>query len=287
MKLNTTKYLTDTHTVSEAFENVFIAVDTARVELVRSTDDTCRVVCYENEKVRHAVSVEDATLTVKAVDGRRWYDYIGISFDTPTVTVYLPQDAYGNLTVQAGTGDVILPAELTFDTADVRVSTGGVKAESCVNGTAKLHASTGSVTAQRISVGALDLKTSTGKVQVSDVVCAGDLSLQVDTGKATLTDVTCQALTTSGSTGDITCSDTVVRAALTVSRSTGDVQLERCDAAELFITTDTGAVRGSLLTEKVFITQTDTGRVNVPKTVTGGRCEITTDTGNIEITIAE
>ena len=32
-------------------------------------------------------------------------------------------------------------------------------------------------------------------------------------------------------------------------------------------------------------TKTDTGRVDVPKTVEGGRCEITTDTGDIKITV--
>lgn len=46
-----------------------------------------------------------------------------------------------------------------------------------------------------------------------------------------------------------------------------------------------GNVKGTLLTNKVFITHTDTGRVNVPKTVTGGKCEINTDTGNIKIDI--
>ena len=57
------------------------------------------------------------------------------------------------------------------------------------------------------------------------------------------------------------------------------------DAAELEISTDTGDVKGSLLTEKVFITRSDTGRIRVPETVTGGKCKITTDTGNIEIEI--
>jgi DUF4097 and DUF4098 domain-containing protein YvlB len=63
------------------------------------------------------------------------------------------------------------------------------------------------------------------------------------------------------------------------------VKFERCDASELYIELDTGDVTGSLLSDKVFIAQSDTGRVNVPKSVTGGRCEITTDTGDIKITV--
>jgi len=70
-----------------------------------------------------------------------------------------------------------------------------------------------------------------------------------------------------------------------VERSTGDVKFDGSDAAEIFVRTDTGDVTGSLLTHKVFITKTDTGKVDVPKTVDGGRCEIITDTGDIALDI--
>ena len=72
---------------------------------------------------------------------------------------------------------------------------------------------------------------------------------------------------------------------LLIKRSTGDVKFDGSDAAEIFIKTDTGDVTGSLLTDKVFITQTDTGNIDVPKTVNGGRCEISTDTGDIKISV--
>ena len=52
------------------------------------------------------------------------------------------------------------------------------------------------------------------------------------------------------------------------------------------MTTDTGEVKGTLRSEKIFFTESDTGKISVPKSVTGGRCEITTDTGDIEIEIA-
>lgn len=57
------------------------------------------------------------------------------------------------------------------------------------------------------------------------------------------------------------------------------------DAAEIYVRTSTGSVKGTLLSEKVFITETSTGSVSVPKTVTGGKCEIRTSTGDIQIEI--
>ncbi len=59
----------------------------------------------------------------------------------------------------------------------------------------------------------------------------------------------------------------------------------RLSAGEIFVETDTGDVTGSLLTDKVFITQTDTGSIDVSKIADGGKCEISTDTGDIRITM--
>jgi hypothetical protein len=42
---------------------------------------------------------------------------------------------------------------------------------------------------------------------------------------------------------------------------------------------------GNFLTEKQFAAKSSTGDVEVPESVTGGRCELTTATGNISITI--
>lgn len=111
------------------------------------------------------------------------------------------------------------------------------------------------------------------------------MSVNVSTGRAYLTDVTCKSVTSRGSTGDLFLNAVVAADTITVRRSTGDIRFEGVDAAEIFADTDTGDVTGTLLTDKVFMVQTDTGRINVPKTTTGGRCEITTDTGDITLSI--
>ena len=70
-----------------------------------------------------------------------------------------------------------------------------------------------------------------------------------------------------------------------ITRSTGDVEFDACDASEIYVKTDTGDVTGTLLSDKIFFAESDTGKVSVPKSVTGGRCEISTDTGRIDITV--
>ncbi len=73
---------------------------------------------------------------------------------------------------------------------------------------------------------------------------------------------------------------------MSIQRNTGSVKFNKSDAGEIKVVTTTGDVKGTLLTDKVFIVNTNTGKKEVPNTITGGRCEITTDTGDIKISIS-
>jgi len=283
--LSTTAYETNIHTIAEEYHDITVITDTAHVTLKPS--DTTTVTCYEASNAKHTVSVVDGVLTVKLVNKKQWYEYIGIHFRTPTLTLAVPQGTYGALTVTASTGDVTIPREFTFENVDITESTGAATVEASVTGQMKLHASTGAVCVSNAAVGALDLRVSTGVVTVKNVTCAGDARVVVSTGKTTLDDVTCRSLYSEGSTGDLTLKNVVAAETFSLERSTGNITFDNADAAEIAAKTDTGDVTGSLRTEKVFITETDTGRVEVPKTITGGRCEITTDTGDIRMTVIE
>ena len=100
-----------------------------------------------------------------------------------------------------------------------------------------------------------------------------------------MVDVQCTSLLSKGKTGDLFLTNVIATGCLTLERTTGDIELDRCDAGQLHIQTQTGDIKGSLLTEKVFSTQTETGRVSVPQTVTGGICTLITTTGNIKIAL--
>jgi DUF4097 and DUF4098 domain-containing protein YvlB len=111
------------------------------------------------------------------------------------------------------------------------------------------------------------------------------MSIGVTTGDTSVTDVTCLNLSSHGSTGDLNLSNVVASESFNLKRSTGDICFDRCDAGRITVKTSTGSVTGSLLSDKVFTANTDTGHVNVPPSTNGGQCELTTDTGNITITI--
>ena len=280
-------YETNVYEINESFYDIAIKTDTADIAFLPSDDGMCRVVCYEKSKVSHSVEVENGTLTVKVVDNRKWYDYIGVNIDSPKITIYLPEAEYSSLVVEEDTGDIEIAKDFEFKSIDVSLDTGNVKCYASATDAIKIVASTGDVYVENISASSLDLKTSTGDITARGITSDEKITVDVSTGKAHLSNITCKNLTSTGSTGDISLINVIATEKISIERSTGNVTLEGSDATELFITTDTGDVKGSLLTNKVFITKTDTGRINVPNSITGGRCEITTDTGDIIISISD
>ncbi|MDD6478885.1 MAG: DUF4097 family beta strand repeat-containing protein [Oscillospiraceae bacterium] len=284
-KLSTVKYETNTYNLNEEFSNISINTDTADISFVLSDDGVSKAVCYETEKLKHSVAVQNGTLAVNLVDEREWYEHIGITIGTEKITLYLSKKEYDSLVIKEDTGDIKIPKEFSFENIDISASTGDVKSFASVSDKIKIKVSTGYIHLQNLSADSLDLTASTGNVNLSDIICDNEIKINLSTGKTSIADVKCKNITSNGDTGDILLQNVIAKEKLSIERSTGDVRFQKCDADEIFIKTDTGDVKGNLLTDKVFITQSDTGRIDVPKTTTGGKCEISTDTGDIEVKI--
>lgn len=283
-KISMIDFYTNEYEISEAYNNISIETKMADIEFITSQNAQTKIVCYEKHKLVHSVSVEDGTLVIENFDTRKWYEYINFNFERPKLTVYIPSGSYGNLNIKGTTGNVILPKEFTFENIDVSVSTGKIKSFAGAAGDVKLKASTGDIFAWGITAGSCEAKVSTGNINISNIETECDVKAYVSTGKTIITYTKCQNIESTGSTGSISLQNVSVAQKLFIERTTGNVELDNSDAKDIYIKTDTGDVKGTLLSEKVFITKTDTGKVSVPYSVTtGGKCEIITDTGDIEI----
>lgn len=283
-KLSTNKYETKDYEINENFSSISINTDTADITFLVSKDNKCYVSCYQQKNTPYLVEVKDETLLIDEVNKRKWYEYIGINFRAPKIAVSLPDTLYTELFIKESTGDIEIPNAFKFIRADISLSTGDI--EFFANAEhIKIKTSTGNICVENITAKDLELSASTGHITVSNVNCDGDVNISVSTGKTKLTNINCKNLTSTASTGDLYLNNVIALEKFSVKRDTGNVRIDSSDGGEIFIETDTGDVTGSLLTEKVFITNTDTGNINVPKTVKGGKCEITTDTGDIKISI--
>lgn len=285
-RLGSENYETNTKIIAEDFKDISINTETSDIAFLPSADGECRVVCYEEKKAAHEIYVEDGILKIQFKDERSWYDHVSFGFQSPKVTVYLPKAEYGALKLNATTGDIDLPKDFSFKAMDLALTTGDVKSAALVEEKAKINLSTGDVRIENTNLGSLEVSMTTGRIRLCGLVCLGDINVTHTTGDARLSGVTCRSLIMDGSTGDIDMTSVIAENEFKITRSSGDVEFSDCDAAEIFIKTRTGDVEGSLLSEKVFIPSTTTGDIEVPRTDKGGRCEIITTTGDIEIELS-
>lgn len=291
--------------VEEGFTALELRTGAGDVRLLPSDDGKCRVACMENEEQTHRVEVKDGTLYVE----RQVHKQIGVTFsfgfsERDYIHVYLPESDYEKLILEAASGDVECPAEFRFGEAIVGTASGDVTFRSAVEGTLTISAASGNVTVEGVSPASLSVSTASGSIRVADVA-AGDLSLSADSGDLTLENaalsgaaklrttsgdqrlenVSCASLAAESSSGEKRLTDVLAAGELRCESASGDLILLRCDGDSLDLRAESGEIRGSLRTEKIFLTETASGSVKVPKSVSGGSCEVHTSSGDIRLTL--
>jgi DUF4097 and DUF4098 domain-containing protein YvlB len=279
--------VTNTYTIRENFSSISIRSDTEDIVFVPAKDGKCTVEFYENENEKHTAEVKNGTLEITAEEKNgKWTDHVSLfNGGDSKMTIALPESSYEALQIEEDTGDIRIPSDFSFESIEIRVSTGDVSCDASASGRMQITTSTGAIEMNGVSVGDLDLSVSTGNVKAESVQCRGDVSVRVSTGRTEMRNVTCQSFSSTGSTGRVEMKRMVAKETIRIERSTGDVIFEDCDAAEIFVKTTTGDVKGTLRSDKVFLVETHTGKTRIPKTITGGRCEVSTDTGDIEFTV--
>lgn len=263
-KFSTQKYQTNEHVITQEFNDISIETDVSDIILVPS-DQGKKVVCYERERDNHLVEILDGVLKITLRKSQNLMDNISIMGENSTITLYLPKGEYGNLTIEASTSDILISKDFIFNGIDVSVSTGDIESKASAKGLIKISTTTGDIKIEEVSATAIDTSVSTGDV--------------------TVISVNCKNFNSQGSSGDLRLDGVLVEEKFFIKRNTGSVEFRDCDGGEIVVETSTGDVEGNLLSEKIFFVKTNTGDVDVPRTTTGGTCEITTRTGDIRIRI--
>lgn len=250
--------------VTEKFDNIDINLDVLDLNLVKSNNEETRIILIAHEKIVNEVYVESNTLYINVIDERKWADKL-FSFNEMEMTIYLNESTYNELSINGSTGDIDISSDFTFSEANINLTTGDIDFSSDVNN--------------------LNIELTTGDVNISSLNCTGDINIELTTGESEIDNVSCKNLFFKGSTGSIELDNVLVSEKMNIQMTTGEIEFDRCDANEIYIKTTTGDVKGSLLSNKNFITHTTTGSVNVPNSSEGGKCEIYCTTGDIHIWI--
>lgn len=223
-KLESTKYETNSYAPETAIMDIRVTTKTADVILRPSDREEISVVCYEQNRAKHEVSVKDGVLEIRLVDQRKWYDHIGIHFGTPKITLSIPQGQYGALMIQANTGKITVPKEFGFETVDISLSTGDVTCEASVRGHMKLRTTTGNIRLQDVTADSMELATSTGDITLTRCD-AGVLKIEATTGNITGSLLSPKTFTAKATTGKVNVPEHTTGGSCEITTSTGNIYI--------------------------------------------------------------
>ena len=265
-QLNHIALQTKTYNIEEAFSNIDISAAECDIRFYVSNDGTCRVECIENTKTAHTVSVDNDTLIITRTDNRKWYEHFGFFWGDMGIKVYLPEKVYSKLSVSSVSGDIYIPGDFTFDTAELLNTSGDIAFES---------------TAQK----GLTAKTVSGDLKEYNIV-GGTVEVKSTSGDIKISKLSVEMLNAQRTSGEVDINDAVVTGRMSVETVSGDLELDSCDAQSLWLKSVSGDIEGVLLSEKHFITHTTSGDVHVSDTFSAEQiCEATTTSGDISIFI--
>ena len=223
-KLSTVKMESNSYTVTQPYQNISIQATTADISVLPSEDAQCKVVCNDQSEIKHEVSVDGDTLTFQVKDTRKWYQHIGIGFESSKITVYLPAGEYGALTISSTTGDISLEG-VSADTVQVKLSTGDIKLTDIACRSVSVTGTTGDTVLENVvAKEKLSAERNTGDILLKDCD-GGEITLKTTTGDVTGTLLTSKSFVAKTSTGDIDIPQNTDGGRCAVTTTTGDIRL--------------------------------------------------------------
>ncbi len=229
--------------VTEDFDAVVMETGDCHVNVV-SFEGAAEpyAVLLEKEKISHSVQVQDGVLKIEMEDNRKWTDYIGISWKSMEMTVYLPEKQYESLKITVTTGDIKISEVLSAKEMILRADTGAIYCDGTVDALLNCETDTGDIQLKNIGATEIYLKTDTGEVEGQNINC-GLLVCETDTGDAVFEKLTAAEY-------------------LQVFTNTGNVKIQDSDAGKINIETDTGNISvPASWKEKDHRIESDTGKI--------------------------
>lgn len=281
-RMNTISFVTNTYSIDEAISCISISGAECDVRLLPANDGASKVVCYESDKISHCVTVKDSTLMIERRDAREWYEHIGAYWGAMEIAIYLPQSEYETLYIKNLSGDIVIPEDFTFESADIQSTSGDVDFRASVSGDLAVKTVSGDLLVGKTNPDKLTAQSTSGDMTVESVNVQTKIEMKTVSGDIDLSNVRSQCITADTTSGEVDFDHVITVGSIHIESVSGDVELNKCDADTLWLKTSSGDVSGFLLTEKIFLTDTSSGDVNVPHSASGGKCEITTTSGNIK-----
>ena len=259
--------------------DIDIPDDFTFTETINIKGSTGNVTCNASANETVKIDIDTGKLVMRNASAKKY------ELDISTGYTNLYRVECENLVSVGSTGDITTDNITATGNIKIERDTGDITIKDMTAQQCELIVTTGRVAISNLTCESLTSIGDTGSMTATGIEAAENISITRSTGDVSLNNATCNNLISVADTGKLTMENVIAADKFSIERTTGDVELIDCDANELYIHTSTGRVNGNLLSDKIFTITSDTGKIDVPKSTSGGACEITTSTGNIKITI--
>lgn len=285
--LQTLTYVTTEYNKLDKFDSIRIDNNNFDIHII-ATPEVSRpeIVCEESAELYNEITVEKGTLYIESKDDRDVLEkFIGIYWQQLKVDIYLPKfSEYDNITVNSAR-NIAVTSNLTFNDVKINTTIGSVTCDAYVKNNVDIDTTSGNIYMTDTKTMNIDVSTTSGEILLYGVQAYERLDAQCTSGEIIITNSTASFSNLSTTSGDIDLTNYILDNDIRIECTSGDISLNDCDAENLDISTNSGDVTGTLLSEKIYSTNTNSGEVDIPLSGDGGLCKVETTSGDISISV--
>lgn len=247
-KIADARFQKKTHTVTEPFTKLNIRTISSSIEILPSSDGTCRIVCDDNEKLYHDFSVTESPqgtqLNINQHDDWQWYEMLyGLyRVDELKVQVYLPEAEYDLLHADSANGDITIAPDLRFQTVSTYTAGGNTKITDLQTGHLTAHTVSGDLILRGTDAAEdVFLESISGFMQIENLK-ATNVTTHSSSGGMVLENVSSDYLRATSVSGEIRVMGSDFRNTSYFETGSGNMEITASDCGEQSITAISGDV---------------------------------------------
>lgn len=275
------------HSITDQFTRIEINTLNSSVEILPSKDGTCHIVCDDNEKLYHEVSVKESdqgtTLHITQHDEWEWYETIGGMYwnRDPVVTVYLPETEYSFFDIVSAGGDVTVTPGFQVQSAFFRTTSGNIVLSEIYANQLGVYSTSGDIGVRSIRVELeVYLENVSGFTQVEDLTST-DLTLATTSGDIILNAAVAEYMSVSAISGNVTLSSCKFSSTASINNISGFVEIIDSVCGEQTIHSTSGELRLRNVQTNMLELSSISGHIELWDVISKGNVYLQTDSGEV------
>ena len=160
------KYVTSTHEITDAYRDILLNAQEAKVRIEPSDGGSTTVFLFEKKRRPYECFVQNGTLTVRPKKAK-WNTALRIALSRAEIKLCIPASILGNLSARANTGSI------------------DISAIEC-SGDIDLQTNTSKVTVCDVRCRAFHSKGNTGSIALNNLKAEDEVNIKRGTGKVLL-----------------------------------------------------------------------------------------------------